>query len=174
MSYACVFTYTILVDRYDVVFTLRNDYSTSWFWVKRRIYCSEPPAQIIRIALLEKCDIINAIFHVIAIMGPWQHHVTVMWWCIRYVYESNSLQCDTRTSWLVMAQTKVIIIGAGLAGLSAAQRLITNGFRNVHIIEAKNRIGGRVLTQSHGRSWLVYLLICYKSVNTNFAFLFYL
>lgn len=39
---------------------------------------------------------------------------------------------------------KILIIGAGLSGISAASKLIENGFKNVVILEAENRIGGRV------------------------------
>ncbi len=40
---------------------------------------------------------------------------------------------------------KVIIIGAGIAGLTAAYRLAEQGI-DVHLYEAKNRVGGRILT----------------------------
>jgi NADPH-dependent 2,4-dienoyl-CoA reductase/sulfur reductase-like enzyme len=40
----------------------------------------------------------------------------------------------------------VVIIGGGVAGLSAANRLRTNGVKNVIIIEAMNRLGGRIDT----------------------------
>lgn len=39
---------------------------------------------------------------------------------------------------------KVIIIGAGASGFVAASKFIANGFRNVLILEAENRIGGRI------------------------------
>ncbi|KOC63640.1 Spermine oxidase [Habropoda laboriosa] len=41
---------------------------------------------------------------------------------------------------------KTIIIGAGAAGIAAATRLMKNGLENVTILEAKNRIGGRINT----------------------------
>uniref|UniRef100_R4G3E2 Putative flavin-containing amine oxidase n=1 Tax=Rhodnius prolixus TaxID=13249 RepID=R4G3E2_RHOPR len=41
---------------------------------------------------------------------------------------------------------KVIILGAGLAGLSAAYHLLKHGHNNVVILEASERIGGRILT----------------------------
>ena len=43
----------------------------------------------------------------------------------------------------------MVIIGAGMAGLSAASHLIKNGITNVTILEARDRIGGRFLVQEH-------------------------
>lgn len=40
----------------------------------------------------------------------------------------------------------VIIVGAGVAGLKAASDLIANDYSNLLIIEADDRIGGRVHT----------------------------
>lgn len=42
--------------------------------------------------------------------------------------------------------TKVAIIGAGIAGISAAEHLTRNGFTDFKIIEASDRIGGRIWT----------------------------
>ena len=39
----------------------------------------------------------------------------------------------------------VIVVGAGIAGISAAQKLQSQGF-SVQIIEARDRIGGRIWT----------------------------
>ncbi|RXN11052.1 dnaJ -like protein [Labeo rohita] len=41
---------------------------------------------------------------------------------------------------------KVVIIGSGFAGLAAAATLVKAGFKNVLVLEAKERIGGRVNT----------------------------
>ncbi len=41
----------------------------------------------------------------------------------------------------------VVIIGAGMAGISAAETLLKNGIRNVKILEATDRYGGRVYTK---------------------------
>lgn len=41
---------------------------------------------------------------------------------------------------------KVIIIGAGIAGLSAATALLANGINDFKILEARNRIGGRIIS----------------------------
>ncbi|KAI5698135.1 hypothetical protein M8J75_002158 [Diaphorina citri] len=39
---------------------------------------------------------------------------------------------------------RLIIVGAGPAGIAAATRLVSNGFEDFLILEAENRIGGRV------------------------------
>ena len=43
---------------------------------------------------------------------------------------------------------KVVIVGAGIAGLAAAAELKAGGFRDVVILEARDRIGGRIWTGS--------------------------
>ncbi|XP_033742490.1 spermine oxidase-like isoform X2 [Pecten maximus] len=44
----------------------------------------------------------------------------------------------------------VIIIGAGIAGVTAANKLFASGYKDVKILEARNRIGGRIHTVSLG------------------------
>ena len=44
-----------------------------------------------------------------------------------------------------MKRHDAVIIGAGVAGLAAAQRLLARG-RNIAVLEARNRIGGRIWT----------------------------
>lgn len=44
-------------------------------------------------------------------------------------------------------QTEILVIGAGVAGLTAARALAVAG-RQVTVVEARNRIGGRILTQT--------------------------
>lgn len=41
---------------------------------------------------------------------------------------------------------KVVIIGAGMAGLSAANHLLQNGCEDFLILEARGRIGGRIVS----------------------------
>ena len=54
----------------------------------------------------------------------------------------------------------VIIIGAGAAGIAAASRLFENGFKKVTILEAENRIGGRIHTIKFSK----YYIMLYFSV----------
>uniref|UniRef100_A0A1A9VQL6 Amine oxidase domain-containing protein n=1 Tax=Glossina austeni TaxID=7395 RepID=A0A1A9VQL6_GLOAU len=46
--------------------------------------------------------------------------------------------------------SRVVVIGSGPSGLAAATRLVEAGFENVLILEAENRIGGRVYTVPFG------------------------
>ncbi|KAH8307299.1 hypothetical protein KR044_009190 [Drosophila immigrans] len=41
---------------------------------------------------------------------------------------------------------RIVIIGSGPAGIAAATRLIEQGFKHVRVLEAENRIGGRINT----------------------------
>lgn len=45
---------------------------------------------------------------------------------------------------------KVIIVGAGAAGIAAAARLLEQGLEDVTILEGKDRIGGRIHTVEFG------------------------
>lgn len=49
---------------------------------------------------------------------------------------------------------KVIIVGGGASGFAAAAKLIENGWRNVMILEAENRLGGRINTINFGENVL--------------------
>lgn len=44
------------------------------------------------------------------------------------------------------SECKVVIVGAGAAGISAAAQFLTEGYTNIVILEAENRIGGRIHT----------------------------
>ncbi|KAG8040314.1 hypothetical protein G9C98_000885 [Cotesia typhae] len=45
---------------------------------------------------------------------------------------------------------KICIIGGGMAGLSAANHLLKNNFNDFVIVEARNRIGGRICSTKIG------------------------
>eukprot|EP01135_Chromosphaera_perkinsii_P011900 Nk52_evm17s2531 gene=Nk52_evmTU17s2531 len=58
-------------------------------------------------------------------------------------------------------QQRVIVIGAGMAGLSAASTLLKSGRVSVTVLEARDRVGGRILTDrslgfplEHGAQWI--------------------
>lgn len=61
----------------------------------------------------------------------------------------------------VKKKYKVIIIGAGMAGISAAHHLIKNGFFDFKILEARSRIGGRIISIEMGsqRVYLIHLFL---------------
>ncbi|XP_016999960.2 peroxisomal N(1)-acetyl-spermine/spermidine oxidase isoform X1 [Drosophila takahashii] len=48
------------------------------------------------------------------------------------------------------ASSRILIVGAGASGIAAATRLLENNFGNVQILEAENRIGGRIQTICFG------------------------
>ena len=53
----------------------------------------------------------------------------------------------------------VIIIGAGAAGIAAASKLLKDGIKDVTILEAENRIGGRIRTVKFSKyTEKIYLL----------------
>ncbi|KAG1675931.1 Protein anon-37Cs [Nymphon striatum] len=45
---------------------------------------------------------------------------------------------------------KIVIVGGGVAGLFSAYLLQKNGFKNIIILEARDRVGGRIHTVTHG------------------------
>jgi len=44
------------------------------------------------------------------------------------------------------SNARIIIIGAGMSGLAAARKLQEEGFQNIKIVEAQDRVGGRIYT----------------------------
>lgn len=50
---------------------------------------------------------------------------------------------------------RIVIVGAGSSGIAAASKLLENGFQNVLILEAEDRIGGRVHTVKFGEFTLL-------------------
>lgn len=45
----------------------------------------------------------------------------------------------------------VVIVGGGIAGVSGARHLINRGVQQVLILEAKDRLGGRIHTVTGGK-----------------------
>ncbi len=45
---------------------------------------------------------------------------------------------------------RIVIVGAGAAGISALSRLLENGYTNVTLLEAQDYMGGRVKTIPFG------------------------
>ncbi|KAF4105872.1 hypothetical protein G5714_013534 [Onychostoma macrolepis] len=50
--------------------------------------------------------------------------------------------------------SQIFIIGCGISGIGAAQKLLKHGFHNVHIIEATARSGGRIRTGRLGDNFV--------------------
>lgn len=45
---------------------------------------------------------------------------------------------------------RVVVVGAGVAGLAAASRLLRRGFGSVTVLEALDRLGGRIRSKLIG------------------------
>ena len=43
-----------------------------------------------------------------------------------------------------------LVVGGGISGLSAASHLAKNGFKDFKLLEARNRLGGRIATMQIG------------------------
>lgn len=74
---------------------------------------------------------------------------------------------------------KVVVVGAGLSGYSAAAKLMENGVNDIMVLEAEGRIGGRVLTVPYrdgfidmGAQWVhgQGKQVIYELVNKYFKF----
>jgi NADPH-dependent 2,4-dienoyl-CoA reductase/sulfur reductase-like enzyme len=80
--------------------------------------------------------------------------VCMLWMCA-------ALSLPERAYALPVPPPRVIVIGAGMAGLAAAQRLKASGFE-VKVLEARDRVGGRMYTATNatgttldlGASWI--------------------
>lgn len=51
---------------------------------------------------------------------------------------------------LLHESLKILIIGAGISGLATAFSLYKKGFRHISILEAQNKIGGRIFSLDLG------------------------
>jgi monoamine oxidase len=54
-------------------------------------------------------------------------------------------------SFLRMDELQVVVVGAGAAGVAAAARLMEHGVNDVIILEAEERMGGRIHTIPFGK-----------------------
>jgi heterodisulfide reductase subunit A-like polyferredoxin len=58
---------------------------------------------------------------------------------------SLTLVINLSSAWANL-NARILIIGGGISGLAAANELSNYGFRNITILEADSRLGGRVST----------------------------
>ena len=70
-------------------------------------------------------------------------------------------------------KTNVVIVGAGIAGLSSASLFVKNHFSDFMILEARDRIGGRILSFDGpnrklelGANWIHGVLGSYNFITT--------
>ena len=57
----------------------------------------------------------------------------------------------------------VIIIGAGAAGIAAASKLLKDGIKDVTILEAEKRIGGRIHTTKYSKYYIILNLLMWTN-----------
>ena len=60
----------------------------------------------------------------------------------------------SRTNNVLAKSSSVIIIGAGPAGIAAATKLLENSITDIKIVEAENRIGGRIHSVKFGNGYV--------------------
>lgn len=79
---------------------------------------------------------------------------------------------------MVISNQKIVIVGSGISGLAAAERLVKAGFQHVRILEATKRSGGRIKTSTLGMSSFSITFTCILSgffflpfVSPDFSFL---
>jgi tryptophan 2-monooxygenase len=76
--------------------------------------------------------------------NPWQYHWPNDPDCLFNYNHLLSLSADSGIAHNTNSNTTIAIVGAGLAGLTAARELFRCGFKNIDIYEASERIGGRL------------------------------
>jgi cation diffusion facilitator CzcD-associated flavoprotein CzcO len=59
-----------------------------------------------------------------------------------------------------MDKLRIVVVGAGAAGLAAAARLMERGVGDVVVLEAEDRMGGRIHTTGFGKPFLLLYLSC--------------
>ncbi|TDG46653.1 hypothetical protein AWZ03_006965 [Drosophila navojoa] len=73
------------------------------------------------------------------------------------VADDGAAASSTGTAQGGITNVKVLIIGAGMAGLSAANHLLQNGCDDFLIVEARGRVGGRIVSIPLGNNQKVEL-----------------
>jgi len=72
--------------------------------------------------------------------------------------QTSALFCVALTVFVSMATAverhKVVIVGAGVSGYAAATTLLANNFTDFVVLEASDRIGGRIHTVDFGGVWI--------------------
>ncbi|CAM1302658.1 PAOX (predicted) [Pycnogonum litorale] len=68
----------------------------------------------------------------------------------RILFPEKTKESSTEVQQQKNSGARIVIIGAGVAGLTCASMLNKDGFTDVTIIEAKDRVGGRVHTTTYG------------------------
>jgi cation diffusion facilitator CzcD-associated flavoprotein CzcO len=58
------------------------------------------------------------------------------------------------------SEVQVVIVGAGASGIAAASWLMEHGVDNIVILEAEDRIGGRINTIPFGMLIFYYYIEC--------------
>jgi hypothetical protein len=83
------------------------------------------------------------ISYILLSFAPAPHNIEIF---VRQEAMYDSSYSPTRCPASQARGAPIMIIGAGLAGLSAASTLRSRGCQNVLVLEARDRIGGRVYT----------------------------
>lgn len=66
----------------------------------------------------------------------------------------NILFACISTALCLRNDPSIVIIGAGPAGIATATRLLERGFKNVTVLEAEPRIGGRIHSVKFGEAFV--------------------
>lgn len=82
----------------------------------------------------------------------------------RYYSSDSRPQSSVVSSLESMNQKRVVVIGAGAAGIAAATRLYERGIEDVLVLEAENRIGGRIFTVDLPNGIFILLSVLYAQV----------
>lgn len=59
---------------------------------------------------------------------------------------------------MALLKPKILIVGSGISGVAAAERLVKAGFQHVRILEATKRSGGRIKTSTLGKCLISRIL----------------